>query len=72
MGRVPLGQMGRPVPVGQEAEPVEDEWELYNLSTDPEERHPLDAGGEAGRALARLLESQRDAKRLVPRFRNPG
>ncbi|HEY6623784.1 MAG TPA: hypothetical protein VIX85_08130 [Acidimicrobiales bacterium] len=41
------------------------------LSSDPEERHPLDAGGETGRALARLLESQRDAKRLAPRYCNP-
>jgi hypothetical protein len=49
---------------------VADEWELYNLTADPEERHNLDATGASGLALRRLLESERDVKRVAPRLDN--
>jgi hypothetical protein len=54
----------------QRADGVEDEWELYNLTADPEERHNLGAAGATGLALQRLLQSERDTKRLVPRLGN--
>ena len=57
---------------GPRADGVEDEWELYNLTADPEERHNLDATGATGLALQRLLRSERDTKRLVPRLGNAG
>jgi arylsulfatase A-like enzyme len=51
------------------ADPI---FELHNLTTDPEERQnrALDANGTLSR-LTSILESQRDAKRLVPTRRNP-
>jgi hypothetical protein len=52
------------------SEPAEAEWELYNLTTDPDERHNLDTSGAAAGGLSRLLEAQRDTKRVVPRHRN--
>ena len=53
-------------------EPVDDEWELYNLTTDPEERTNLAAaGGDTLAQLQALLIEQRLDKRLVPRLRNP-
>ena len=57
---------------GPRADGVEDEWELYNLTADPEERRNLDATGATGLALQRLLRSERDTKRLVPRLGNAG
>ena len=50
------------------AEPV---FEMHNLTTDPEERHNRvgDATAELS-TLQSILESDRDAKRLVPSLRN--
>jgi arylsulfatase A-like enzyme len=62
---------GLPGPGPFAAEPAEAEWELYNLTTDPEERHNLDASSDTAGSLVRLLDSQRDVKRVVPRHRNP-
>ena len=61
---------GRLVPAWLRSEPVDDEFELYNLTADPEERHNLDVTGAPGLALQRLLESERDTKRLGPRLSN--
>jgi hypothetical protein len=45
-------------------------WELHNLTRDPEERHNLaPEGPDALPALQRILESQREEKRLVPNAR---
>jgi arylsulfatase A-like enzyme len=55
-----------------EPPPGEPFFELHNLTRDPEERANL-AGAEVV-ALSRMrtvLEEQRDAKRLLPRHRNP-
>jgi arylsulfatase A-like enzyme len=53
---------------GPAAEP---EWELHNLSADPEERHNVaDAAPDARSAMAVLLEQERDAKRLLPALRS--
>ncbi len=51
------------------ADPV---FELHNLSTDPEERsnRTTDADGALSQMMG-LLDSERDAKRLVPVHRNP-
>ena len=61
------------IPADPFAGPVaEPSWELHNLSADPEERHNL--AGEGGvplSTLQSLLVAERDAKRLVPRLRNP-
>ena len=50
------------------AEPV---FEMHNLTTDPEERHNRvsDATAELSQ-LQSILDSERDAKRLVPSLRN--
>ena len=54
---------------GPAAEPV---FEMHNLSTDPEERHNrVDDSTDSLRKLASLLDSQREAKRLLPAHRNP-
>jgi arylsulfatase A-like enzyme len=53
------------------SETAEAEWELYNLTTDPDERLNLDMSGATADGLSRLLEVQREAKRVVPRHRNP-
>ena len=52
--------------------PAEPIFELHNLTDDPEERHnrAAEANGPLSR-LTSILDSQRDAKRLVPAHRNP-
>ncbi len=55
--------------LGPAADPI---FELHNLTEDPEERH--NRAGDANGVLSRLtsfLDSERDAKRLVPTHRNP-
>jgi arylsulfatase A-like enzyme len=55
---------GLPAPVGAANESV---WELHNLTRDPEERHNLAAeGSEVLPTLRRVLEAQREEKRLLP------
>jgi hypothetical protein len=47
-------------------------FELHNLTADPEERH--NRVGDERHALSNLrslLDSQREAKRLLPAHRNP-
>jgi arylsulfatase A-like enzyme len=61
---------GLPGPGPFASKPAEAEWELYNLTTDPDERHNLNASGATAGGLSRLLETQRDTKRVVPRHRN--
>jgi hypothetical protein len=53
---------------GPAAEP---DWELHNLTADPEERHnrALD-DPEAASKMRSVLETERDAKRRIPRLRN--
>ncbi len=52
-------------------EPADAEWELHNLTLDPEERDNRWGKTDAAMAeLQRILEDERDAKRLVPRLRN--
>ena len=48
------------------------EWELHNLTLDPEERrnHILDGPGTL-LTMRSILEAQRDAKRLIPKLRIP-
>ncbi len=50
---------------------AESDWELHNLTADPEERHnrASDAPDVFGN-LQGVLEAQRDAKRRVPHLRN--
>jgi len=51
---------------------AEPDWELHNLTVDPEERHNQARGNvDAFSKMQSVLESQRDAKRLIPRLRNP-
>ena len=51
------------------AEPM---YELYDLTVDPEERSNVATTDAAARtALLQVLDEQRDAKRLLPRLRNP-
>ena len=53
------------------AEPM---YELHNLTQDPEERRNLVSDRDASGSLSRLqsvLETQREAKRLLPALRNP-
>ena len=46
------------------------EWELHNLTTDPEERHNLSGGApDAMGGMQAILEQQRDEKRLLPQGR---
>jgi hypothetical protein len=50
---------------------AESDWELHNLTADPEERH--NRASEAAGALSSMksvLESERDAKRRIPQLRN--
>lgn len=50
---------------------AEPEWELHNLTVDPEER--TNQAREASATLSNLksvIESERDAKRLIPKLRN--
>jgi arylsulfatase A-like enzyme len=43
------------------------DWELHDLTTDPEERHDLsDEATEAMASMRAILEAQRDEKRLLP------
>jgi arylsulfatase A-like enzyme len=54
-------------PPGNTSGSSRSEWELHNLTADPEERH--NRAGDAGEVLTdlqRLLETERDAKRLLP------
>ncbi|HVT42189.1 MAG TPA: sulfatase-like hydrolase/transferase, partial [Acidimicrobiales bacterium] len=54
--------------------PAEPFFELHNLIRDPEERQNLAANGSPPPELSQLqglLESQREAKRLLPLHRNP-
>ncbi|MCB1250596.1 MAG: sulfatase-like hydrolase/transferase [Acidimicrobiales bacterium] len=49
---------------GLDADP---EWELHNLTADPEERTNLEASAtDAKRSMQAILESERDTKRLLP------
>ncbi len=51
--------------------PAEPEWELHNLTVDPEERHNRASDDPATASSMRsVLESQRDAKRRIPMLRN--
>ena len=50
---------------------AEPQWELHNLTVDPEERHNLaHEDAVTVSALKSVLETERDAKRLIPRLRN--
>ncbi len=52
--------------------PSEPEFELHNLSVDPEERHNhVDDAKGVLRQMQSVLDEERDAKRLLPRLRNP-
>jgi len=58
------------------AEPAaEPQWELHNLTADPEERtNRAESGGADADVLSRMrsvLDAQRDQKRLLPSLRNP-
>ncbi|HZM54254.1 MAG TPA: hypothetical protein VFC03_04440 [Acidimicrobiales bacterium] len=54
---------------GPAAEPI---LEMHNLTGDPEERHNrIDDAPDALSQLTSLLDSQREAKRLLPAHRNP-
>ena len=54
------------------APPAEPQWELHNLTRDPEERLNLaDTTSTAMSELQGILEDQRESKRLVPKLRNP-
>ncbi len=50
---------------------AEPEWELHNLTVDPQERHNS-ADHEPGTVstMKSVLDSERDAKRLIPTLRN--
>jgi arylsulfatase A-like enzyme len=51
---------------------AEPEWELHNLTTDPEERHNRAFDDPAAASsMKAVLEKERDAKRLIPTLRNP-
>jgi arylsulfatase A-like enzyme len=50
---------------------AEVDWELHNLTTDPEERHNLASTDPTTASRMRsVLEAERDAKRRIPRLRN--
>jgi arylsulfatase A-like enzyme len=49
---------------------VDSQFELHNLTRDPEERHNAIDDAAALSAMASILEAQRDAKRLLPTLRN--
>ena len=52
------------------AEPL---YELHNLTTDPEERHNVaDRDAAARSRMLSVLDTERDAKRRIPRLRNAG
>ena len=51
---------------------AEPEWELHNLTVDPEERHNRASDDPATLSSMRsVLEVERDTKRLIPLLRNP-
>ncbi len=53
------------------SEPLPSQWELYDLTDDPEERHNLSASSDAPfDQLRELLESTREDNRRVPLHRN--
>lgn len=50
---------------------AEPEWELHNLTTDPDERqNRVSTSPATVSAMQSVLELQRDAKRLIPTLRN--
>ena len=50
---------------------AEPEWELHNLTADPEERHNRAFDDPAAASsMKSVLETERDAKRRIPRLRN--
>jgi len=50
---------------------AESDWELHNLTVDPEERHNRAFDDPAAASSMRsVLESERDAKRGIPKLRN--
>jgi arylsulfatase A-like enzyme len=54
--------------------PAEPAWELHNLTADPEERRNRAADADTAgvlRDLQAVLDEQREAKRRLPRLRNP-
>jgi len=52
--------------------PVEPQWELHNLSADPEERTNLAGVATTTQdELRRVLDTERDTERRVPTHRNP-
>ncbi|MBI2705163.1 MAG: sulfatase-like hydrolase/transferase [Actinobacteria bacterium] len=51
-------------------EPAASEWELYDLTNDPEERTNVAGTADELTTAQRLLDDQREAKRLVPEHRN--
>jgi hypothetical protein len=54
---------------GPAAEPI---FELHNLSADPEERHNrVSDDPDALSQLTTVLDTQREAKQLLPAHRNP-
>ena len=54
--------------LGPAAEP---DWELHNLTSDPEERHNrISDDPEAASSMRSVLEAERDAKRRIPKLRN--
>jgi arylsulfatase A-like enzyme len=58
-------------PAADDHEPVDSQWELYDLSGDPEERNNLSASPVAPvDRLRKVLESAREDNRRVPLLRN--
>ena len=52
---------------------ADSEWELHNLTTDPEERHNLStSAGDVRSSMCSVLDAERDAKRRIPVLRNAG
>jgi arylsulfatase A-like enzyme len=50
---------------------AEPEWELHNLTVDPDERHNQAADSPSTVSMMKsVLETERDAKRLIPALRN--
>lgn len=68
----PRSPGSRPAEAG-DAESVPEEWELYNLSADPEERQNLVGHNSPALASLRaLLAAERRTKALEPQHQNPG
>ncbi len=50
---------------------AESDWELHNLTSDPEERHNrISDAAAAASSMRSVLEAERDAKRRIPLLRN--